>query len=108
MKAGVQVKPERFRVPDVVIVRGAKPNGRVIVSPPAVVVEVLSPDDRATDLLEKIDDYLSFGIPCVWVIEPETRRAFIHLAAGSHEAKDGVLRNPEGDLEVPLSQVFGS
>ena len=102
----VQVRAERFRIPDVTIVRGGKPSGRVITAPPEVAVEVLSPDDRASDIQDKIDDYLAFGVPCVWVINPETRGAWIHTAEGSREAKDGVLRNPAGDIEVPLSAIF--
>ncbi len=102
----VQVKANRFRVPDVTIVRGGKPEGRIITQPPEIAVEVLSPDDRAADIQERIDDYLSFGVPCVWVIHPETRRAWLHTSDGSREAKDGVLRNPAGDVAVPLAAIF--
>ena len=102
----VQIKANRFRVPDVTIVRGGKPTGRIITAPPEVVVEVLSPNDLMADLLDKIDDYLAFGIPCIWVIRPETRRAWIHTVDGAREAKDGFLRNPAGDFTVPLSVIF--
>jgi Uma2 family endonuclease len=79
----VQVRAERFRVPDVVIVRGGRPAGRIITSPPEIAVEVLSPDDRAADLQDKIDDYLQFGIPAVWLIDPERQRAWIHTKEGA-------------------------
>jgi Uma2 family endonuclease len=102
----VQVKKTRFRIPDVTIMLGAKPAERIIRQPPLVAVEVLSPDDRAGDLEEKINDYLAFGIPYVWIINPETRRAYIHTAAGSHEAKDGVLRAETAGIEVPLTEIF--
>jgi len=102
----VQVRAERFRVPDVVIVRGGRPAGRIITSPPEITVEVLSPDDLAADLQDKIDDYLQFGIPAVWLIDPERQRAWIHTKEGAREELDLVLRNPAGDLEVPLSAVF--
>ncbi len=102
----VQIKADRFRIPDVTVVRGGKPTGRIITAPPEVVVEVLSPDDRAVDIIDKIDDYLAFGIPCVWVIDPDKRRAWIHTIDGAREAKDGFLRNPAGDLTVPLSAIF--
>ena len=35
----VQVRPERYRVPDVVIVRGGRPAGRIITVPPEIAVE---------------------------------------------------------------------
>jgi Uma2 family endonuclease len=102
----VQVKKTRFRIPDLTIMLGAKPAEPIIRQPPLVAVEVLSPDDRAGDLEEKINDYLAFGIPYVWVINPETRRAYIHTPAGSHEAKGGVLRAESSGIEVPLSEIF--
>jgi Uma2 family endonuclease len=102
----VQVKATRYRVPDVTIVRGGKPAGRVITTPPEVAVEILLPDDRASDIQDKIDDYLGFGVPCVWVIRPETRRAWVHTNESSREAKDGFLRNPAGDVVVPLAAIF--
>ena len=102
----VQVKKNRFRIPDVTVVAGSKPTERIIRKPPAVAVEVLSPDDRAGDLEEKVNDYLAFGVSYVWVINPETRRAYIHTRKGSHEAKDGMLRAETAGLEVPLSEIF--
>jgi Uma2 family endonuclease len=102
----VQVKKTRFRIPDVTVMLDAKPVERIIRQPPLVAVEVLSPDDRAGDLEEKINDYLAFGILYVWIINPETRRAYIHTAAGSHEAKDGVLRAETAGIEVPLTEIF--
>ena len=102
----VQVRATRFRIPDVTMVLGAKPAERIIRTPPIIAIEVLSPDDRAGYLEEKIADYLAFGIPYIWVINPETRRAFVHTAQGSHEVKDGVLRAESAGIEVPLTEIF--
>jgi Uma2 family endonuclease len=44
------LQSRRFRVLDVVLVAGPRPAGRIITAPPHVVVEVLSPDDRAAAL----------------------------------------------------------
>jgi Uma2 family endonuclease len=49
----VQVRPSRFRVPDVVVVAGRMPSGRVITEPPLLAIEVLSRDDRADEVQEK-------------------------------------------------------
>ncbi len=102
----VQVKKTRFRIPDITVMSGAKPAGEIIRKPPAIVVEVLSPDDRAGDLEDKIADYLAFGIPYVWVINPESHRAYVHTPQGSHEVKDGLLRAESIEAEVPLSEIF--
>ena len=96
----VQVKKTRFRIPDVTVMLGSKPAERVIRKPPIVAVEVLSPDDRAGYLEEKINDYLEFGVPYIWVINPETRRAYVHTPEGSHEVTDGVLRAESAEIDV--------
>jgi len=102
----IQVKKTRVRIPDVTVVFGKKPTGEIIRTPPAIAIEVLSPDDRAGYLEEKIADYLAFGVPYIWVINPETHRAFIHTPQGSREVKDGVLRAESVNIEVPLTEIF--
>lgn len=102
----VQVKPARFRVPDVCLVLGSEPEGRFLTSPPFLVIEVLSPDDRADYMEEKIDDYLAFGVKYVWVVNPRTRRGYAHTSEGSREAKDGVLRTQDPEIELPLAEMF--
>lgn len=104
----VQVSPTRFRIPDVTVVLGSKPAEQIISTPPALVIEVLSPDDRAADVQEKIEDYLRFGIPCCWVINPRTRRAYIHDGQGGREATDGRLTTAHGEIEMPLAKLFDS
>jgi len=103
----IQVQPARFRVPDVALVAGPKPQSRVLESPPHLVVEVLSREDRAAELYEKIEDYLQFGVSAVWVVNPFTEQAFIHSRAGIQEVKDGVLRVEDPLVEAPLAEVFG-
>jgi Uma2 family endonuclease len=102
----VQVKKTRFRIPDVTIMLGSKPAEQIIRTPPLIAVEVLSPDDRAGDLEEKINDYLAFGVQYVWVINPDTHRAYSHTPNGSRETKDGVLRAESANIEIPLSEIF--
>ncbi len=102
----VQVKRTRFRIPDVVVVAGPMPAGPVITAPPLVAIEILSPTDRAEELQEKIDEYLAFGIPCVWVVNPRTRRGYLYTADGMREAKDGILRTADPAIELPLAEVF--
>ena len=57
----MQILAARFRIPDVVIVRGGKPQGRIIAARPEAALEALSPDDRAIDIERKIACFLDFG-----------------------------------------------
>ncbi len=98
------VRPGRYRIADVSIVRLPLPDERFFTSPPFVVAEVLSPDDQLDVLQSRIDDFLEFGVAAVWVLDPQQKRAFVHRLGSSHEVMDGVLR--EADLVVPLDEVF--
>ncbi len=102
----IQVKSTRFRLPDVCVYSGEKPQEQVFTRPPFLCIEILLKDDRAGDVHEKIDDYLTFGVRYVWLIDPIRRRAWVHTADGSQEAKDGVLRTENPEIAVPLAEIF--
>src|SRR3954452_23864028 len=50
----VQVKATRYRVPDISVLLEA-PAGPIIVEPPLLCVEILSPSDRMKEMQERID-----------------------------------------------------
>ena len=104
----VQVKKTRFRIPDLCVILGRSLQPPIIVEPPLICIEILSSEDRMVRLQERIDDYLAFGVPNIWVIDPMSRRAFVYTAEGSREAKDGILRTQNPELVVPLAEVFES
>jgi Uma2 family endonuclease len=104
--ARVQVSQRRFRVPDVAAVRGTKPKGRVITEPPFLVVEIVSPDDKADELDEKVDDYLRMGIPNIWVVNPRSRRIWVRTAEGARAVKDPVVSTQDPVIEIPLAEIF--
>ena len=100
----VQIKPNRFRVPDVCVVAGAEPEEQILTTPPLVCIEIMSKDDRWSQMQEKIDDYLSFGVQHVWVIDPRSRKAYEFTAGGMHEVRELRAQNPE--IVVPLQALF--
>jgi Uma2 family endonuclease len=101
----VQVKKDRFRIPDVSVLRAGSSIEQIIETPPFLCIEVLSPEDRMAEMQGRIDDYLAMGVEHVWLIDPRTRRAWMTTSEGSREAKDGILR--AGDLvQVPLAGLF--
>jgi len=103
----VQVSTTRFRVPDICVVAGAEPDEQIFTRPPALCIEILSPEDTMTRMQERINDYLSFGVPHVWILDPRTKRAYDYTPTGMQEAKDGVLRAERPEINVPLAEIFG-
>lgn len=100
----VQVSPERFRIPDVAVL--AKSDERIVTSPPFLCIEVLSKDDTMEDMQERIDDYLRFGVPYVWIISPRRKKAYVVTRAGMVEAASGSLETKEPAISVPLPALF--
>src|ERR1017187_8863429 len=87
----VQVKPNRFRVPDICVVLGATEE-QVLTKPPFLCIEIVSPEDRMSRVQERIADYLTMGVPYVWLLDPVTRRAYVATsAAGLREVTSDVL-----------------
>jgi Uma2 family endonuclease len=79
--------PGLVRRPDVSFVKKGRlsgdiaPKGWVKIAPD-LAVEVVSPNDTAEDLEEKLDDYRTAGVPLIWVIYPELRKVRIIRLGG--------------------------
>ncbi len=101
----VQVKATRFRVPDISVLSGPPPAGPIIVEPPFLCIEILSPSDRMKEMQDRIDDYLDFGVRYVWLLHPRTQRAFVYTRDAVQEVKDGVLNTANPAICVPLAEL---
>jgi Uma2 family endonuclease len=101
----VQVRANRFRIPDLcVVLSGTKE--KIFTTPPFLCIEILSPEDRMSRVWERIHDYFEMGVPNVWVLDPETRFAHIASPAGDLHRVVDVLRTTDPALEVPLAEIF--
>ncbi len=100
----VQVRPTRFRIPDIAVLRAA-PRGPVVQEPPFLCIEILSRRDRMEEMQVRVDDYLEFGVPYVWLIDPRTKQAWVHTRWGVTEAADGVLCTESPRICVRLSEL---
>ena len=49
---------------------------------PRLAVEVLSPNDTARYITEKINDFLNNGVEVVWVIEPDAKKVTVYSKTG--------------------------
>ena len=65
--------------------------------PPDLAVEVVSPGDTKREVAEKVQEYLDFGVPLVWVVRPTEKTVTVYRANGEVEVKrDGDLLSGEG------------
>jgi Uma2 family endonuclease len=80
-------RPRLLRKPDVSFVRAGRfpgnrpPRGDSRLAPD-LVVEVVSPNDLAEDVQEKVTDYLTAGVRLVWVVYPTSRMAVEYRPGG--------------------------
>ncbi|MGO4880773.1 MAG: Uma2 family endonuclease [Bryobacteraceae bacterium] len=74
----VASNPARYRIPDVSVVELPYPPEPVLTRPPHLAIEIVSPDDRVPDILQKVAEYLKAGVPYVWVADPYRRT--LHVA----------------------------
>jgi Uma2 family endonuclease len=79
--------PDTVRAPDVAYVCQARLHpARVRGYPemaPDLAVEVVSPNDTASEIQAKVDDWLRAGVQAVWVLYPANRTAMIYGADGT-------------------------
>jgi Uma2 family endonuclease len=99
----VQVSPTRFRVPDACVVKG-EPSEQIFRTPPFICIEILSKDDRLSEMQQRVEDYLKFGVPYVWILNPENRKAYRCTFDGMKEVAELRTTNPE--IVVPLRDLF--
>lgn len=81
-----QVAPGIVRVPDLAVFAGNEPVTNPVSEKPLVVVEIASPEDRISQVLEKLEEYQTAGIPHIWFIDPEHRAFYAYNATGLQRA----------------------
>jgi Uma2 family endonuclease len=69
----IRVSTELLRIPDICLVAPSQPSEQVVTTPPLVVIEILSPEDRIVHYNERHADYRQMGIKNAWVIDPANR-----------------------------------
>ena len=77
--------PDTVRAPDVAFVRRERVEALGIMSgywpgPPDLAVEIISPNDRYTEVYEKVDEWLAAGTRMVVVVNPRNRTATVRIA----------------------------
>jgi Uma2 family endonuclease len=60
---------------------------------PDLIVEVISPNDLANDLNEKLDEWLVAGAKTIWLIDPELKSVDVYQAG-----KSSITRLRESDI----------
>jgi len=96
-------QPDIVRIPDVSFISnehipvGDLPKGFWEVAPD-LAVEVVSPNDMAEDVHDKVHEYLEMGTRLVWVLWPKTRTVSVHTADEISRELDSADELDGGDV----------
>jgi Uma2 family endonuclease len=101
----IQVRENKFLIPDICVLLGPEPKTRVLTEPPFIWIEVLSSQDRPIRVNRKVKDAVEFGAAYVWVVDPQTLESYVATKDAQYEIPDGVFRIPSMDLAVPLAEL---
>jgi Uma2 family endonuclease len=109
-------RPNQVIRPVVSFVRRGRLPGDVVPAgwidiPPDLAVEVVSPTDEFSEVVEKVTDYLEAGVPLVWVVDPTRRELYVYrphrrpevLQAGDELRDEPVL----SDFTCRVGELFG-
>jgi hypothetical protein len=66
----------------------------------------MSPDDTIVAMQDRLDDYLQFGVPNVWVIDRWKHLGWQVMAEGWATAQGGIMRTADGRIALPLVEVL--
>jgi Uma2 family endonuclease len=107
--------PETVLIPDISFVRTDRlPPTQDREGPmplaPDLVVEIVSPNDRYNDVVEKIEKYQTAGVPLVWLVVPRRRTVMVY-ATGQEprtlteaDTLDG--GNVVPGFQMPVAEMF--
>ena len=77
---------------------------------PILAVEILSPTDKHEETVEKLESYLSAGVPLVWIVDPDMRTVTVYRPGAEPElfnASQTLTAEPHlPGLRLPVTKVF--
>ncbi len=106
--------PDTVRAPDIAFIAQARltepTTDRYFPGPPDLAVEIVSPNDTAAQVQQKVMDYLAAGTRLVWVVYPATRSISVHHPDRTGRTVQGEDTLDGGDVlpgfRLPVSDVF--
>lgn len=100
--------PDTVRAPDAAFVRAERlvDTPRFFEGPPDAVFEVISPNDRYTEIEEKTRDWLRAGVQAVVIVDPDAKSA-AEAAPPSRTPSRSKTSFPGGDWRSRISSTEG-
>jgi Uma2 family endonuclease len=102
----VQVRPDKFLIPDVAVQRAEDRQEPYPTKPVYLCVEILSPQDRYGEAFTKCEDYHAWGVQFCWVIDPEKRLCWEYAAGDRPNPISAGGRLTAGEIAIDVNDLF--
>jgi Uma2 family endonuclease len=100
----MRLAEDLYRIPDVAVFEGAGPAEEIPATPPTLIVEISSPEDRFEAMFRKLEEYRTWGVPHIWLVEPELKRCHIYESGSLTEVSRLTL--PQFGLDIAAAELF--
>ena len=97
-----RTKETRYRLPDVSVLI-SPPGTRFLLKAAHIAIEILSEDDRMSQVLEKLAEYEAAGVAHIWLVDP--RLDLLSVYSAGNLGRVEMLTTPDG-IELTREDVF--
>jgi len=107
----IKIGPNRFRIPDVLIMPSGHKREEILTESPICTFEIVSQAEGWTELTAKYKDHHAMGVPTIVIADPYERALFTVDTSGKlHEQSNPLviaIPMPAGEnLEIDFDQLF--
>ncbi|HUG81004.1 MAG TPA: Uma2 family endonuclease [Bryobacterales bacterium] len=99
----MRVSGTRYRIADVAVF-SEEPSEEIPGTPPLIVLEIVSRDDRHTEIVEKLAEYRQWGVRNVWLADPYNLMLHVYGEDGLRQVSS--LDLAEYDLRIRHEDLF--
>ena len=97
----------RHRIPDVLVLKTPFQDERVVTEIPLAIVEIQSPDDTLSDIMDRCIDYENRGVRLILILDPVKRRSWMFQSGGLQTLGDSLRVDLAGKAaDLSFAEMF--
>ena len=100
-----KTRETRYRIPDVCVLL-RPPQTKYLLDAAFLAIEILSEDDRMTQMMEKLEEYAQKGVPNIWLIDPRLQTMSVYSQGALREIRSDVIATGDPRLELTREEIF--
>ena len=100
-----KTRETRYRIPDVCVLLQF-PKTKYLLDAAFLAIEILSEDDRMSQMIERLEEYERKGVPNIWVIDPRLQTMSVYSLGTLQEIRGDVIATGDPRLELTRQEIF--